>query len=278
MPDAEKKYCELQTLLKVHAPFYLAFSGGLDSRFLAHAAGQAGLAFTAVHVTGPHVPSADTEAALGWLEQNGIPRQVVQFDPLSLEEVLKGSKKRCYQCKREMFRLILAKAGNLPVMEGSNASDRLKFRPGARALQELGILSPMAEVGLSKPEIRTLARETGLDNPAQPSRPCLLTRLDYGLTPQEGALRRLEAAEDAIAGLGFKNFRLRIFRMGNPILQIDWSENQKLESCRKKLERLLTLHGFADAGIQAEFEVSGFFDAENADNQTDDLEILKNLF
>lgn len=277
MPAIQKKYNDLLELLKAYSPFYLAFSGGLDSRFLAHAARRAGVSFTAVHIMGPHVPHRDTDAALAWLERNKLAYNTIHFDPLNLEEVVKGSKDRCYQCKREMFKLIQAKAGKQKVLEGSNASDKLKFRPGSRALQELGIFSPLGSVGLAKQEIRHLAGRTGLDYPAQPSRPCLLTRIDYGLMPEEGILKRLEAAEAAIAELGFENFRMRIFRDKSSVLQIHWDEIKKMEASRLQLGQLLDMYGFTDAKIHAEFEISGFFDNERG-NEVNDLEILKNLF
>ena len=278
MPEMKKKYTALLELLKAYAPFHLAFSGGVDSRFLAHAARQAKAAFTAVHIAGPHVPRLDTEAALAWLERRGIAAVVVQFDPLVLDEVRRGTKNRCYQCKLEIFRLIRARAGLQPVAEGSNASDKMKFRPGARALQELGILSPLAEVGLGKPEIRSLAGHIGLEQPDQPSRPCLLTRFDYGLSPDKELLQRLASAENAIATLGFKNFRMRIFRDEAPILQIDWQESRKLEEVRSKLEQLLAGYGFPEAKIHTEFEISGFFDRKGHEQQLDGLAMLKDLF
>ena len=273
------KLRELNSLLAAKAPFVLAFSGGLDSRFLAHSARLAGLEFQAAHVRGPHVPAADSEAALAWLAGRGISCIEIEFNPLLILEVAEGSRERCYACKRAMFREILARAGKLPVLEGSNASDSQKFRPGIKALRELGVLSPLARAGLTKPEIRALAAQTGLEHPNQPSRPCLLTRLDYGVYPNDALLAGLEHAEAAIAAHGFKNFRLRLFQDKPPLLQIDWQELPQLEAKRARLEQILTLHGYEGADIEAEIELSGYFDQQGETKPADDdLEILRNLF
>lgn len=258
--EIQNKIHELSSVLYFHTPFVLAFSGGLDSRFIAHIAQQAKSPFTAVHVRGPHVPQTETDYALSYLNKHSIPYTELDLNPLGLPAVAEGSKERCYQCKREMFYQILATAKGLPVLEGSNASDLTKFRPGLKVLKELNIVSPLALAKISKAEIRLLATETGLDNPNQPSRPCLLTRLDYGLYPNQSILQHIEKTEEAIAKLGFKDFRLRVEKEGKSLLQIGWDEAQLMEAKKESLVRLLSRMGFENTKIQAEIALSGYFD------------------
>lgn len=181
---------------------FIACSGGLDSRFLAHAACLAGISPTLLHVAGPHVPARESEQAAARASRMGLPLRVVPVDPLETPEVRANGRERCYFCKRALFARLLAEAraaGGEPVLcDGSNASDRQGYRPGLRALAELGIRSPLAEVGLEKPEIRELAALTGLEAPDQPSRPCLLTRFAYGVQPTPDLLARVDAAELAV--------------------------------------------------------------------------------
>lgn len=246
--------------LEVLAPFVLAFSGGLDSRFLAHVAHSARLPFEAVHVEGPHVSPKQSELALNWLKKRNIVAHRVQFNPLPILDVQLNSKNRCYACKKEMFLHICALSRGRPVLEGSNKSDLSKFRPGLRAIEELGVISPLAFNNIGKPQIISLAKATGLDNPEQPSRPCLLTRFEYGMTPSEELLKKITAAEEEIFNEGFNDFRLRLRQEEPPLLQVAWAEAAKMEQKQAKLQQILNWHGFENVEIHAEINLSGYFD------------------
>ena len=262
--DAQKLQNKLRLLaqqLEAANPFVIAFSGGLDSRFLAHLAQKSSLRFELFHVSGPHVPKDETEYALRWASERRIPLTEIQFSPLALYDVRQGTKERCYACKRAIFERIASFASGKSILDGSNASDLSKFRPGLRALKELGIISPLAVCGVSKPEIMALAMQTGLDNPTQAARPCLLTRLEYGLPPTEEVLSRLEMAEKTVQALGFKNFRLRLHQENPPLLQVSWEEAELLETKKAKLVALLAEHGFENADMLAEISLSGYFDS-----------------
>ncbi len=177
--------------------FNLAFSGGLDSRFLAYAAKMLSFSPLLLHISGPHISSAETASACAWAHTHGFAFKDLPVDPLDLPLVLRGDKKRCYACKRAMFSKLLEFAGR-PLCDGTNVSDCASYRPGMQALKELGILSPLALSGFGKQDIQRLAGETGMDDPEQPARPCLLTRLPYGMEPKVSVLRALEKAEDAV--------------------------------------------------------------------------------
>lgn len=174
----------------------LAYSGGLDSRFVAHVAARGELAPVLLHVTGPHIPRVENVWASLWACRNGFTLRCVEMDPLELPEVAAGRPDRCYFCKRALFeRLgeVLEPGAPYALCDGTNASDA--FRPGLRALAELGVISPLSEVGLRKEDIRILAQVTALERPQQHARPCLLTRLPYGMRPTREILARIAAME-----------------------------------------------------------------------------------
>lgn len=155
----------------------MAFSGGLDSRFLCHAARLCGCDVLALHAAGPHGTQEESRAALQWAQERSLPLVLLNFNPLLLPEVAINSRERCYACKRALIaamRAALAQRGETArlLCDGSNADDLNAFRPGLRALAEFGVRSPLAEAGLSKAEIRTLAGLTDLDNPgSEPALP-----------------------------------------------------------------------------------------------------------
>ena len=211
LPQARALPRELARRLRAMPPLVVAFSGGIDSRFLSHAALLSGCDVLAVHARGPHIPAGESAHALAWARRRGLPLLVVDFDPLSLPEVATNSRQRCYACKTGLLAAIgaaLARVGQQGrvVCDGSNADDLVAFRPGLRALREAGVVSPLAESGMDKAAIRAAARATGLDDPDQRARPCLLTRLAYGLEPDADVLARLAAAEEALAGLAIPQF------------------------------------------------------------------------
>ena len=266
--QAEQLLRPLTQLLAAKSPFALAFSGGLDSRFLAHVALTARLPFTAFHVTGPHIPQKETEKALLWLSCRKIENKIIVFDPLKITTVQAGSVERCYACKKEMFLRLRTLTENMPMLDGSNASDLKQFRPGLKALKELGVLSPLAECGISKPNVRTLAAFSGLDDPSQPSRPCLLTRFDYGVTPTSCLLSQIEKAECAVAELGFTDFRLRISKTSAALLHVGWDEAGLLEQKHADLTSVLVEHGFENITAEAQISLSGYFDEQKEENET----------
>lgn len=210
----------LQATLEEIAPnghFFLAYSGGLDSRFMAHAAQKTGFAPLLLHVRGPHVPPTETAYARRWAAWRGLPLRELTVDPLSLPAVASGARDRCYACKFTLFSRLLEVAEGLPLCDGTHASDAQGYRPGRKALDELGIRSPLALAGLTKSDIRELGRLTGLEQADQSARPCLLTRLDYGMRPTPELLSTLSRGEQAVAetlrlafGEHTPDFRLRL--------------------------------------------------------------------
>ncbi|MBD5417934.1 MAG: PP-loop family protein [Desulfovibrio sp.] len=268
----EAKAARLREVLSGIPRMAVAFSGGLDSRFLCHAAQGAGCDLLLIHGAGPHVPPEESAEAEAWARARDIPIAVERHDPLLLPEVAANSRERCYACKRALIASVRAalescEEENLVLCDGGNLDDLKAFRPGLRAVAEAGVRSPLAEAGLAKADIRALAAATGLDRPDQPARPCLLTRLAYGMEPTAGLLARVARAEAALAALdaadreaqgqdgGFGDFRLRL--KPAPVFQC----SRLPARLTAALEEIMAAHGFAPFTLVTGEKVSGFFDA-----------------
>lgn len=193
----EERLNALFSRLRFLSPIALAYSGGLDSRFLALCAEKAGASFTLFHFSGAHVSEAETAYAAAWAQKRHYPLQIVATAVLGAPEVAANSKERCYWCKRRLFLELKRLAGGRAVCDGTNASDQIAFRPGLRALRELGIVSPLALAGLAKEDIRSAGRTLGLEAWDQKARPCLLTRFPYGRPVSEEALKAIGRLEEA---------------------------------------------------------------------------------
>lgn len=186
---------ELKRNLRLLAPhgIALAFSGGVDSTFLLsvlkelHDETPFPLLALTMHTV--FQPDDETEAAKRQTAEFGVEAEVFTCDPLALPEVRSNPPDRCYWCKRKIFRTFLdvCRARRIAhLLDGTNADDGHAYRPGRRALKELGVLSPLASLGFTKQEIRELSAERGLPTATKPSMPCLATRFEYGaeLTPE----------------------------------------------------------------------------------------------
>lgn len=241
----------------------LAFSGGLDSRFLAHAANLSGCKIFAIHVSGPHLASQDTTDALNWLRQHNIPYAELVRNPLKLAEVRTNTRERCYACKRELLGAIKQEMQQKgltawPLCDGGNADDRHGWRPGLRAVTEAGVISPLMQAELGKMQIHAAAAATGMDRPDQKARPCLLTRFAYGLEPTEEKLTAIAACETELAKVLRRNTDFRLRLMPEPLLQISTSHGMDTAT----LVEILAKHGFGSAKIAACEHISGFFDQQ----------------
>ena len=261
------KAAVLEGILRDIAPggtVAVAYSGGLDSRFLVHMAQRAGLRVAALHVRGPHIPGHEHAYAVQWAKTAGAPLTVIELDPLALPDLADNPKDRCYHCKKTVFTALRKAAGNLPLCDGTNASDKGEYRPGLRALAELGILSPLAGAGLEKSDIRELAAMTGLENPSQAAQPCLLTRFGYGEAITASLLMGVDAAEAAVRRAFAKNglpnapFRFRYENAQTPALHV--SLPALSESLMAELAAALATAGFSGAPVRVVASLSGYFD------------------
>lgn len=249
----------------------IAYSGGLDSRFLAFSAKKTGLTPLLYHVTGPHVAPAESESALSHAREMGFPVTVVPFDP-SVLDLARAGRARCYVCKKALFSAVLAKLRenrpDLPLCDGMNASDLTVYRPGRRALEELGVLSPLAEARIAKADIRRIGAAIGLPAPDQAARPCLLTRFPYGVTPPREALdtvAEVEAFLETLPDAAGLRYRLR-YPAGRP--ELHWEKSDALTEERLGRIALALFKAFPDAlkGLTMRtFEtLSGYYDRPNS--------------
>ncbi len=212
-PTAQEKMERLTTLLRDLKSCAIAYSGGVDSTFLSKVAydtlGDKALAVTATSST---YPQRELEDARCYAKEIGIHHVIIHSEELDIPLFSDNPPDRCYYCKKELFHKIqqIAKDHHLnEVVDGSNADDTSDFRPGARARDELGIRSPLKEVGLTKQEIRNLSSRMLLKSAEKPAFACLASRFPYGTKITKERLAQVEAAEQYLLSLGIKQCRVR---------------------------------------------------------------------
>ena len=204
----------LDAFFASHPKFAVAFSGGADSAYLLWAAVRAGCQIAAYYVKSPFQPAFELEDAQRLAEQLDLPLRVLELDVLSDPQVAANPADRCYHCKRLLFTRLLQAAqedGYSLLCDGTNASDRADDRPGMRVLAELGIRSPLRECEITKAQLRELSRQAGLFTHNKPAYACLATRIPTGTPLTSELLGKVERAETALAHLGFRDFRVRVF-------------------------------------------------------------------
>ena len=212
MISAQSKLDKLQVIFKELGEVAVAFSGGVDSTFLLKVAHQTlGDKVIAVTAVSELYPARETEEARNFASENSINLIEYTVNELEVEGFAKNPINRCYLCKKNLFtsfRNIDALQG-LTLVEGSNVDDDSDYRPGMQATKELGVLSPLREAGFTKMEIRDLSRQMGLSTHDKPSFACLASRFPYGEAITREKLKVIEAAEQFLLDLGFKQVRVR---------------------------------------------------------------------
>jgi uncharacterized protein len=227
----------------------VAYSGGVDSAFLAATAHRVlGSRMIAVLADSPSLARRDFEQACDFARTQGIPLHIIATEELIRPEYQRNDADRCFHCKDELFAVMEALGPSLGfkhIAYGMNADDTRDYRPGQRAAEEHAVLAPLAEAGLTKNEIRALARAAGYSLWDRPASPCLSSRVEYGRTVTREVLEQVEKSEESLRQLGFRELRVR-----------HHGELARVELARAEMPHALTM-GMLDA-ITAALKLAGF--------------------
>jgi uncharacterized protein len=254
----EEKYEALLRLIAGQDRVAVAFSGGVDSSFLCHAAVKAlGDRAVAITVVSPMLPQSEIAGAANFAAGIGIKHVLVEETEIE-EAVAANPKERCYFCKKIEFGTILQAAkerGIDTVLDGSNLDDLGDYRPGLKALEELRILSPLRKVSLTKAEIRELSRRFELPTWDKPAFACLASRIPYGERIDREKLARVEKAEETLRSYGFRQFRVRSHE-GIARIEVAPEERRRFfdEAVLDSISKTLKSYGF----LYVAFELEGY--------------------
>jgi pyridinium-3,5-biscarboxylic acid mononucleotide sulfurtransferase len=211
--EIDRKENALRSRLASLGSLLVAYSGGTDSAFLAWTAHEVlGERMLAVLADSPSLPRRELKLAIEFTEHWNIPLKVITTEELERPDYVRNDASRCFHCKDELFRLVERERDALGfdyIAYGKNVDDEGDFRPGQRAASEHQVLSPLAQAGLTKNDIRALAQRAGLAVWDKPASACLSSRIEYGRPVTREALAAVEAGEDALRDLGFEQARVR---------------------------------------------------------------------
>ncbi|OPY34683.1 MAG: GMP synthase (glutamine-hydrolyzing) subunit B [Methanomassiliicoccales archaeon PtaU1.Bin124] len=241
----------------------VAFSGGVDSTLvLQMAKEELGEDVIALIAVSPVLAKIELDDAVKIARTIGVTLLQVASSEMDDEGFASNGRDRCYQCKTHNLSLLLETAGSMGfgiLLDGSNADDMRSSRPGLRSLRETGTLSPLAAAGLTKDEVRALAKKEGLSNWNKPSSPCLASRIPYGERITEEKLRMVEAAEGSLHSLGLGQVRVR---MHNDVarIEVDEADLQSALDHRMEIVSALKRAGFKFVSLDLEGFRSGSLD------------------
>lgn len=238
MTTSEKQQILQQSLSKLGRTL-VAYSGGVDSAYLAYAAFRVlGDGMLAVIADSPSLARTHLRDAISFAEEQHIPLQVVKTSEMERPEYVRNDTQRCFHCKDELFSVMEQYAGQhgfASIAYGVNVDDQGDFRPGQRAAKEHCVAAPLLEAGLTKADIRELCERAGLRVWDKPASACLSSRIEYGRPVTAEALAMVEQGEDALRSLGFRQVRVR-----------HHGDIARLEISREELPRALTQEMFAE--------------------------------
>jgi uncharacterized protein len=238
MDFAAKQQC-LEISLRSLGRTLVAYSGGVDSAYLAWAAHRVlGGDMLAVIADSPSLARIQLQDALAFAREHGIAVEIVQTGEMDRPEYVRNDRQRCFHCKDELFQVMerfAAERGFQSIAYGVNVDDQSDFRPGQAAARQHHVAAPLLEAGLTKAEIRELARNAGLRVWEKPASACLSSRIEYGRPVTLEALSAVEQGEDALRSLGFRQCRVR-----------HHGEIARIEIARDELQRALTPDMFAE--------------------------------
>jgi uncharacterized protein len=211
--DLVQKRADLRSRLQSYQKLLVAYSGGIDSAYLAWEARQVlGANVLAVIADSPSLARAQLKDAVAFAQEQGIPLEILATSEMDRPDYVRNDGQRCFHCKDELFTVMEAFAierGFDTIAYGINLDDQGDFRPGQHAARKHGVAAPLLEAKLTKQDIRQLAQDAELRIWDKPASACLSSRIEYGRPVTREALAAVEAGEDALRSLGFRQFRVR---------------------------------------------------------------------
>jgi uncharacterized protein len=257
--DLTQKKQRLFELIQTWPSAFVAYSGGVDSAFLLWTAHRLlGPKVTGILGDSPSLPRSEQTAALAFTQKHSLPVEVLRTLELDDPSYASNPPNRCYFCRSELFQRMgaLAQLRGVAVLAyGENFDDSREVRPGRTAAGEFSVAAPLRDAGLTKADVRTLAREAGLEVAEKPASPCLSSRLAPGLAVTPDRLAAIEQAEEAVRRLGFRIVRVR--HLGEKALvQVSPEETPRLQDSKlqSQLAPALAAAGFS----QFEFDPVGY--------------------
>lgn len=245
------------------SPLAIAFSGGVDSSLLlALAAANEKQTLLAITANTQLHPACDLENASRIANDYQTQHIVITMDEFGCADIQDNPVDRCYRCKRFIMQTMLQTAkeqGIEKLIEGSNIDDTKVYRPGLKAVKELGIISPLMLANFTKEDVRRYAKELGVQSASRPSTPCLATRFPYGTHLTKEKLMLVEQGEEYLKSFGFLNVRLRVHE-DIARIEVDANEFEKLILCRNEIIAKLKEMGFTYITLDLEAFASGSMD------------------
>jgi pyridinium-3,5-biscarboxylic acid mononucleotide sulfurtransferase len=237
--DLSPKQARLEQALRNLGRTLVAYSGGVDSAYLAWAARQVlGEQMLAVIADSPSLARTQLQDAAAFAQEHAIPLQIIQTSEMERPEYVRNDRQRCFHCKDELFQVmqdLAARHGFQSIAYGVNVDDQSDFRPGQSPARQRHVAAPLLEAGLTKAEVRELARQAGLRVWDKPASACLSSRIEYGRAVTLDALSAVEHGEEALHALGFRQLRVR-----------HHGEIARIEIARDELPRALSPEMFAE--------------------------------
>ena len=258
-PDLKTKQRKFEDLIQAWPSALVAYSGGVDSAFLLWTAHQIlGAKVTGILGDSPSLPRSEHSAALAFAQKQKLPVEVLKTLELDDPSYASNPPNRCYFCRSELFQRMeeLARHRSVAVLAyGENFDDSREVRPGRAAAGEFAVAAPLRDAGLTKADVRALAKEAGLEVAEKPASPCLSSRLAPGLAVTPDRLASIEKAEEAVRRYGFRIVRVR--HLGEKALvQVGPEETPRLKDA--KLQSQLTPELAAAGFTQIEFDPVGY--------------------
>lgn len=255
----ESSYRKLEGVIRGHGPMAVAYSGGVDSAFLAYAAREfLGDDMVCVIAVSPSLARREYEHAIRFLEEHDIPWRQIETNEMDADGYVENTPDRCYFCKNELFSVMqdsLASDRFQTIAYGANVDDRSDHRPGSRAAAEREVVAPLSEAGYTKQMIRDTAHALGLEVWDKPAAPCLASRIPYHSTVTIEKLRQVEEAEAALRDAGFRVCRVR-HHDGTARIEIPAEDHKRLfePSLWPQIVKTIIKAGFE----KVEVETDGF--------------------